>query len=168
MAQWFYTVNGQQAGPVDDAQLRSMIQSGQVRPMDLVWREGMANWAEVHSVPEFGGLVTAASMPQQDRFQYQQQPGYGPPIGYESAYVGGTPPKNYLVEAVLVTLCCCMPFGIVSIVYAAQVNTKWNAGDHAGAVASAEAAKKWALWGLITGVIANAILVGLRIAIESA
>lgn len=36
---------------------------------------------------------------------------------------------NYLVQAILVTLCCCLPFGIVSIVYAAQVNTKVKAGD---------------------------------------
>ena len=27
-------------------------------------------------------------------------------------------PDNYLVVAILTTICCCMPFGIVSIVYA--------------------------------------------------
>ena len=31
---------------------------------------------------------------------------------------------NYLVQAILVTIFCCLPFGIVSIVYAAQVNGK--------------------------------------------
>ena len=31
---------------------------------------------------------------------------------------------NYLVPAILTTVFCCLPFGIVSIVYAAQVNGK--------------------------------------------
>lgn len=41
-----------------------------------------------------------------------------------AAPVFAAPPKieNYLVPAILVTLCCCVPAGIVAIVYAAQVN----------------------------------------------
>jgi len=50
---------------------------------------------------------------------------------------------NYLVQSILVTLCCCMPFGIVAIVYAAQVNSKLAAGDMAGAQLSANNAKMW-------------------------
>jgi hypothetical protein len=41
-------------------------------------------------------------------------------------------------------LFCCLPFGIVSIVYAAQVDSKYNAGDYAGALASSKNAKTWA------------------------
>ncbi len=51
---------------------------------------------------------------------------------------------NYLVQSILATLFCCLPAGIVSIVYAAQVNTKLAVGDHVGAVQSSENAKKWA------------------------
>ena len=50
---------------------------------------------------------------------------------------------NYLVQAVLVTLFCCLPAGIVSIVYAAQVNGKIAAGDIAGARAASQNAKTW-------------------------
>ena len=49
--------------------------------------------------------------------------------------------QNYLVPAILVTLCCCVPAGIVAIVYAAQVNSKLGAGDIAGAQESARLAK---------------------------
>ena len=47
----------------------------------------------------------------------------------------GPPPQiqNYLVTSILVTLCCCIPAGIVAIVYAAQVNSKLAGGDVAGA-----------------------------------
>src|SRR3990172_6476576 len=40
---------------------------------------------------------------------------------------------NYLVHAILCTLFCCLPLGIVAIVYAAQVNSKAAAGDIARA-----------------------------------
>ncbi len=46
-----------------------------------------------------------------------------------------TPPPNYLVFAILATIFCCQILGIVSIVFAAQVNSKWNAGDIQGALA---------------------------------
>ena len=50
---------------------------------------------------------------------------------------------NYLPQAILVTLFCCLPFGIVAIIYAAQVNAKFQAGDYEGAVTASDNAKKW-------------------------
>jgi len=55
-----------------------------------------------------------------------------------------SPPPNYLVWAILTTILCCLPFGIVSIIYAAQVNSKWTVGDFAGAQSSSKNAKIWA------------------------
>ncbi|AWV08496.1 CD225/dispanin family protein [Marilutibacter maris] len=51
---------------------------------------------------------------------------------------------NHLVWAILSTLFCCLPAGIVSIVFAAQVNGKVAAGDIAGAQESSDKAKTWA------------------------
>ncbi len=50
---------------------------------------------------------------------------------------------NYLVQAILVTIFCCLPFGIVAIVYAAQVNGKLQAGDTAAATDASKKAKTW-------------------------
>ncbi|MET0550149.1 MAG: CD225/dispanin family protein [Xanthomonas sp.] len=61
--------------------------------------------------------------------------------------------SNNLVWAILTTLFCCLPLGIVSIVYAAQVNTKLAAGDVSGARESADKAKKWAIYSAITSVV---------------
>ena len=55
----------------------------------------------------------------------------------------GQPISNYLIPAIFATVCCCLPLGIVSIVYAAQVNGKLAAGDVAGARQSAGNAKMW-------------------------
>ena len=62
-----------------------------------------------------------------------------------------TPPKNWLVESILVTLFCCLPFGIAGIVFAAQVNSKFAAGDYAGALQSSKDAAKWTKIGFWIG-----------------
>jgi hypothetical protein len=61
--------------------------------------------------------------------------------------------SNNLVWAILSTLFCCLPLGIVSIVFAAQVNTKLAAGDVVGARESADKAKKWAIYSVIAWVV---------------
>lgn len=71
--------------------------------------------------PESGGRVVHQSGP-------SLQPTYVP---------------NYLVQAILVTICCCIPGGIVAIVYAAQVNGRLAAGDYAGAANASNSAKGW-------------------------
>lgn len=61
-------------------------------------------------------------------------------------------PKNWLVESILVTLFCCLPFGIVGIINAASVNSKYDAGDYAGALNSSQQAGKWTKIGLFVGI----------------
>ncbi len=50
---------------------------------------------------------------------------------------------NYLAPAILSTLFCCVPFGVVAIVYAAQVDGKVAAGDYAEAEDLSNKAKGW-------------------------
>lgn len=86
--------------------------------------------------------------------QYGAQPGYGAPGGF----VPGPAPDNHLVWAILSTVLCCLPLGIVSIVYAAQVNDKWLRGDAAGAMESSRKAKQFAMWGAIVHVVLLAVV----------
>ena len=72
-----------------------------------------------------------------------------------------SPPPNYLVWAILTTILCCLPFGIVSIVYAAQVNSKWQAGDTQGAALASKNAKTWAWVSGISGVAIAVIYLAL-------
>ena len=78
----------------------------------------------------------------------------GPSQGSPMSGMGPTVP-NYLIQSILVTICCCIPFGIVAIVYAAQVNSKVAMGDFDGARSSSANAKKWCWIGLITGIVVN-------------
>jgi Interferon-induced transmembrane protein len=58
---------------------------------------------------------------------------------------------NHLVEATLVTLCCCLPLGIPAIVYGAQVRPKVEAGDVQGALEASRKAKMWSWIGFGVG-----------------
>lgn len=62
---------------------------------------------------------------------------------YQSPLPPATPPKNWLAEAILVTIFCCLPLGIVSIVNAAQVNSRFRNGDYEGALRASKEAGKW-------------------------
>lgn len=69
----------------------------------------------------------------------------------------GPRPANHLVWAVLATLFCCLPGGIVAIVYAAQVDAKYDGGDAAGARRSADNARLWcwiSFWTLLLPLMA--------------
>ena len=83
---------------------------------------------------------------------YGTPPPPPPASSYHAGGVGGAPPQNYLVWAILSTVFCCLPLGVVSIVFAAQVNGKWAAGDVAGAAESSAKAKRFATWSAIAGV----------------
>ena len=52
---------------------------------------------------------------------------------------------NNMAWAILTTLFCCLPFGIVSIVYASQVDGRRAAGDIESARTAAEKARFWAI-----------------------
>ncbi len=62
-------------------------------------------------------------------------------------------PETNLVWAILSTILCCLPLGVVSIVYASKVDSLWSQGLQAEAVESSKKAKKWAMIGAIAGVV---------------
>lgn len=64
---------------------------------------------------------------------------------------------NHLVQAILVTVLCCLPCGIAAIVYASQVNTKVALGDVAGALESSKKAGMWSWIGFGLGLLGGIV-----------
>ena len=91
-----------------------------------------------------------------------QQPGPPPPPGYQGP-AGGLPmgpkPSNHLVWAILATIFCCVPFGIVAIVYSSQVDGKFIRGDYHGALESANKAKTWCWVSFAIGLVGTVIVI---------
>jgi hypothetical protein len=48
---WYYTVNNQQAGPVDEAEIKKLVAAGTITAATQVWTNGMAAWAPIGSTP---------------------------------------------------------------------------------------------------------------------
>ena len=57
------------------------------------------------------------------------------------------PPDNNLVWAILSTIFCCIPLGIVAIIKATKVKELWALGDYEGAQKASKDALKYSLWG---------------------
>ena len=61
-------------------------------------------------------------------------------------------PKTWLVESILATLLCCLPFGIAGIVNATKVDTLYINGDYEQAVIRSNNARKWTLWAFFSAI----------------
>ncbi len=54
-----------------------------------------------------------------------------------------TRPNNYLALAIVSTILCCIPAGIVSIVYSTKVNSEYDKGNYQAAENASKNAKTW-------------------------
>lgn len=97
------------------------------------------------------------------------QPGNGDNYGYQYGMSGQnvaqTPqqPINgtlYMVFSVLSLLLCCLPLGIVSIVFSSKINSQQKNGDFEGARESAKKAKIFLILSLVLGLIVNIAVFG--------
>ena len=64
-------------------------------------------------------------------------------------------PESGLMMAILSTLFCCLPLGIVAIVKANKVDKLYFAGDYKGAEEAASSAKTWAYVAMGVGLVVN-------------
>lgn len=62
-------------------------------------------------------------------------------------------PTDNLSFAIFVTVCCCLVFGIVSVIKASKARSLFSVGDYEGGRASAKEAHKWGVYGFIFGII---------------
>ena len=66
-------------------------------------------------------------------------------------------PKSYLLWAILATIFCCMPAGIVAIVFSTQVSSRYFVGDEAGAEKASNRAQIWIIASIVLSIITNSL-----------
>jgi hypothetical protein len=55
---FYYSLNGQQQGPVSEDQLRQLVATNVITPETLIWKEGMADWQPLATViPGFSSTI---------------------------------------------------------------------------------------------------------------
>ena len=80
-----------------------------------------------------------------------------PPASTPGPATPAAKPDNYLVWAILTTIFCCLPFGIVAIVKSTKVDGLWASGQYPAAeIASAEA-KRWSIIAAVVGLVVGAL-----------
>lgn len=62
-------------------------------------------------------------------------------------------PKTWMAESILVTVFCCLPFGIAGIVFASKVSSLYAAGNYEAALQASKDAGKWTKIGFIVGLV---------------
>uniref|UniRef100_UPI0040571EA5 CD225/dispanin family protein n=1 Tax=Alistipes sp. TaxID=1872444 RepID=UPI0040571EA5 len=61
-------------------------------------------------------------------------------------------PDNYLIWAILSTLFCCLPLGVVAVIKSNQVDSLWLGGHHDEAIIASNETKKWLIIAICAGV----------------
>lgn len=62
-------------------------------------------------------------------------------------------PPTYLALSIIVTVLCCLPFGIVGIIKSSSVSKEYAVGNYSGALGASKQAKTWSIAGLCCGLL---------------
>ena len=94
--QWYYARDGAQQGPVSEEEMKRLAEAGTLRPQDLVWREGLAQWQPAQQATTYfaGAAVAPPPIP-----PTSPQPPYAPPGAVPiGTYAPGTYPPPYVPQ----------------------------------------------------------------------
>src|SRR5262245_19668061 len=58
---WHIVVEGEQVGPISEADVRARVERGEIRGDTYIWKEGFADWLKLSAVPEFADLAPPES-----------------------------------------------------------------------------------------------------------
>lgn len=87
-----------------------------------------------------------------------------PPFAFpERDWSQERPIQDYLVLSIFSLMFCCLPFGIVAVVYAAQTRGYLMNGDLGSAQNSSESARTWCYWSIGIGLLTIGFYVILKI-----
>lgn len=134
---YFYIEGNVQKGPVDLEGLRS---AGLTKETP-VWYDGLPEWTPAGNLPELSEMIyTPPATP-----PYTPAAAASPRPQPQTYPVNQIPPmpKTWLVESIIVTLLCCKVFGIIGIIYAARVESLWNAKRYDEAEKASRNAGLW-------------------------
>lgn len=164
--EYWVSINNNQVGPMSLDEVIALNPSADM----LVWHPGMPDWDKAANLPELahlfgddyeecveGETVEGEPQPEQTIEEPVQEPApkaedVKPQPLQETAPAEPCPP-NYLVWTVLVTVMCCVPLGVISLIYSSQVKTKYTAGDIEGAKKASSKTELWLILAFVLGLI---------------
>lgn len=176
MKKYYFLRGEQRMGPFTVDELKQQ----DIDRQTWIWFEGLEKWTRLNEITELIEVWSTLPPPvksgyessnsyqapppppnpsygQQNTSYGQQNTSYGPQNVKQ--HLSQPMPKSWLTESILVTLLCCLPFGIAGIVNASKVESRYHAGDVDGAYRASAEAKKWTTIGFWLGIAAIIIYV---------
>src|SRR5690554_2752906 len=132
MKKYFYSDGTNNFGPFTIEELKEKKITRETK----VWFQELGEWKPAGIVPEMDEIFKLVPPPikkTNSNFNFNNMDNTN----------NQKPPKTWLVESILVTLFCCLPFGIAGIVNASKVESRFHSGDINGANMYSANAKKW-------------------------
>jgi hypothetical protein len=127
----------------DIASLQEWIDNKLIVPTTPVWVEAEGRLIEAQEIPGLSfSIKSVASSPDasvDDSYRYPRRI------------------PDYLILSIVSMMFCCLPVGVVAVVYAAQVNSHLRRGDLYEAEIASRTARTWALWSIGIGLLVIAI-----------
>jgi hypothetical protein len=172
--EWYYSNNGQQAGPVSQDQLAELFRNGTVKPFDLVWNETMTEWTPIGNVEAFASAAPAPALAPAS-FDAPPPMSAAPPLAAAPATTsassqgfspsGMAEPPTYLWQSIVVMLLCCLPLGIPALIFSTKVKPAFASGDYTAAMEASKKAKLFCILSLVIGLVVQVIYIGINIAV---
>ena len=136
--------------PTEPTQPADVADSYQNDPYKSVNQEQNTSYGEPNNY-EYG--QQNQNYEQQNQNYTQQNQGY-----YQQNNFNGMPQKPvnwvpYLILSIISTLCCCLPFGVVGIVFSAKINSAMLAGNLEEAQNNAKMARIWIIVSFAIGIL---------------
>lgn len=136
--------------PTEPTQPEDVAGSYQNDPYKSVNQEQNTSYGEPNNY-EYGRQNQ--NYEQQNQNYTQQNQGY-----YQQNNFNGMPQKPvnwvpYLILSIISTLCCCLPFGVVGIVFSAKINSAMLAGNLEEAQNNAKMARIWIIVSFAIGIL---------------
>ena len=171
--QYWINQDGEQSGPLTIDQLELMTLSEKT----FVWSAGFDDWKPLTQVPELAHLLSTKGQanadippvpadepvmgtpveqpvmgtPVEPAMGTPVEPAMGQPAPAAQQPYPACPPTN-MVWAIISTILCCIPLGIVAIIYANKVSKKYYEGDIAAAEHYSEVSAWWCIGTIVAGI----------------
>lgn len=144
---WIY-LNGTQQGPYTPEEITAM----ELPSSTPVWYEGLPQWLPASeaplTAPLFAGHV-AASCEKISGQEFAAAPSHAAADASQFREPQLPCPPTYLGWSIFVTICCCLPGGIIAIVFSSRTTSLYEAGRYEEAVKMSEKAQ----WAIILSIV---------------
>lgn len=172
MKKYWIIENGKPIGPFTSSELKVRRDFTSKLP---VWYSGLPDWTTVGELPELSVLLPEeeVSQPQEQveeetldsqQVKTEQPENFGSGNGWIPRQQPEQPkvslvieknkqPPTYVGWNILMTICCCLPLGLIGLIYGSTVNRRWISGDTEGA----QKASDIAAWCLILSIVLSLV-----------